>query len=88
MGSPDTACDLILFGAMGDLASKKLFPALYQLHRAGLLAADTRILALARRGYSTPETRDIIPEKLSQKLGSDGICPSALEDRRLSTHTY
>lgn len=37
-----------LFGALGDLALRKLFPALYQLDRAGLLHADTQILALSR----------------------------------------
>ena len=37
-----------LFGALGDLALRKLFPALYQLDRAGLLHAQTRVLALAR----------------------------------------
>ena len=36
-------CTLALFGALGDLALRKLFPALYQLDRAGLLPADTRI---------------------------------------------
>lgn len=35
-----------LFGALGDLALRKLFPALYQLDRAGLLHGDTRILSL------------------------------------------
>ena len=41
-------CTFALFGALGDLALRKLFPALYQLDHAGLLHADTRILALAR----------------------------------------
>ncbi len=41
-------CTLALFGGLGDLALRKLFPALYQLDRAGLLPAATRILALAR----------------------------------------
>ncbi|MDY7559159.1 glucose-6-phosphate dehydrogenase [Pseudomonas sp. 10B1] len=41
-------CTFALFGALGDLALRKLFPALYQLDQAGLLHADTRILALAR----------------------------------------
>ena len=40
-------CTLALFGALGDLALRKLFPALYQLDRAGLLPADTRILGQA-----------------------------------------
>ncbi|NQD96588.1 hypothetical protein HP532_28425, partial [Pseudomonas sp. CrR25] len=29
------SCTLALFGALGDLALRKLFPALYQLDRAG-----------------------------------------------------
>ena len=41
-------CTLALFGALGDLALRKLIPALYQLDREGLLHGDTRILALAR----------------------------------------
>src|SRR5690606_17236367 len=44
------SCTLALFGALGDLALRKLFPALYQLDRAGLLHDGTRILALAREG--------------------------------------
>jgi glucose-6-phosphate 1-dehydrogenase len=42
------ATTFALFGALGDLALRKLFPALYQLDRAGLLNNDTRILALSR----------------------------------------
>ena len=40
------ACDLILFGTKGDLARRKLLPALYQLEKSGLLHADSRSLAL------------------------------------------
>ncbi|SFL53474.1 glucose-6-phosphate dehydrogenase, partial [Azotobacter beijerinckii] len=40
-------CTFALFGALGDLALRKLFPSLYQLDRAGLLPAETRLLALA-----------------------------------------
>lgn len=40
--------DLVLFGALGDLALRKLFPALYHLDREGLLPAETRLLGLAR----------------------------------------
>ena len=47
-------CTFALFGALGDLALRKLFPALYQLDRALLLHDDTRILALAREA-GTPQ---------------------------------
>lgn len=41
-------CDLIIFGALGDLSCRKLFPALYQLECAQLLHPDTRIIGCAR----------------------------------------
>ncbi|MDI5934623.1 glucose-6-phosphate dehydrogenase [Halomonas kalidii] len=41
--------DLALFGALGDLSQRKLFPALYQLDREGLLDKRTRLLGLARQ---------------------------------------
>ena len=40
--------DLVIFGARGDLARRKLLPALYQLDKAGLLPDSTRVAAVAR----------------------------------------
>ena len=40
--------DLVIFGAQGDLAGRKLFPALWHLDSCDLLEDDIRILALAR----------------------------------------
>src|SRR5690606_24036317 len=60
----NTRCDLMLFGALGDLAQRKLFPALYQLERAGLLAQGSRILAIARTEATTAEVREQLFEKL------------------------
>lgn len=39
---------MLVFGGTGDLALHKLLPALYHLHRDGRLAADMRIIAVAR----------------------------------------
>ncbi|WP_245874711.1 glucose-6-phosphate dehydrogenase [Pseudomonas fluvialis] len=39
---------MLVFGGSGDLALHKLLPALYHLHRDGRLAADMRIIAVAR----------------------------------------
>ncbi|WP_449432480.1 glucose-6-phosphate dehydrogenase [Pseudomonas putida] len=39
-------CTVVIFGAMGDLALRKLFPALYQLDRMHLLPDGVRIMAL------------------------------------------
>lgn len=40
--------NLILFGAMGDLAHRKLLPALFNLHKDGRLNPDGRIWAITR----------------------------------------
>ena len=63
---PVCACDLMLFGASGDLAQRKLFPALYQLDRAGLLASDSRVLAIARRDTDTAALRKALLARLEE----------------------
>ena len=42
-------CLLTVFGALGDLAGRKLFPALFQLHRRKLLHDSSGIIACGRR---------------------------------------
>ena len=53
---------LVIFGASGDLTSRKLVPALYQLFRKGRLPADTRIVGFSR----TPFTDDAWRESLGK----------------------
>lgn len=40
--------DFVIFGGTGDLARRKLLPALYQRDRAGQIVGDTRIIGTAR----------------------------------------
>ncbi|MDX1799389.1 MAG: glucose-6-phosphate dehydrogenase [Marinobacter sp.] len=68
-----TRCDLMMFGALGDLAQRKLFPALYQLERAGLLEKDTRILALARDKVDTSGARRQLEDKLRTYVKDDEL---------------
>ena len=42
----------VLFGATGDLAHRKVMPAIYQLLRANLLPAEFSAVAVARRPYT------------------------------------
>ncbi|MGD9634972.1 MAG: glucose-6-phosphate dehydrogenase [Pirellulales bacterium] len=42
----------VIFGASGDLTSRKLIPALYQLYRKKRLPADTRIVGFSRTTYT------------------------------------
>ena len=49
--------DIIIVGATGDLARRKLLPALYNLHLEGLLPAVGRIIGYARTKRSDDEFR-------------------------------
>ena len=48
---------LVLFGATGDLAHRKVVPALYQLWRTNLLPHDFVVLAIGRRDYDDEALR-------------------------------
>lgn len=53
---------MVIFGGTGDLAYRKLFPALYNLHCLGSLPADYKIVGIGRRDYSEDEYIDIVQE--------------------------
>lgn len=43
---------MIIFGGSGDLAHRKLYPALFNLYRKGLIADNFAVIATARRPWS------------------------------------
>jgi glucose-6-phosphate 1-dehydrogenase len=59
-------CGIVIFGASGDLAERKLFPALFNLRRAGLLPADFFVLGLGR----TPMTDESFRGRVQNALKS------------------
>lgn len=48
---------MVIFGASGDLTSRKLIPALYRLFQRKRLPPDTRILGVARSAFTDDEWR-------------------------------
>src|SRR5512140_101968 len=48
---------LVIFGASGDLAKRKLFPSLFRLYRHGMLAERFFILGTGRNASSTDQFR-------------------------------
>ena len=46
---------VVLFGATGDLAKRKLLPGLFRLHAAGLLPREYRIIGSARKSSAMTE---------------------------------
>jgi len=79
LSNPADPCTFALFGALGDLALRKLFPALYQLDRAELLHAETRILALAREDGTVEEHMAAIESRLRSFVGEAQLEEAALE---------
>jgi glucose-6-phosphate 1-dehydrogenase len=59
-------CVLVLFGATGDLAHRKVIPAMYQLWRTNLLPHEFVLLAVGRREYDDDEFRAEIHKSLEQ----------------------
>ena len=62
--------DLVLFGGTGDLAWRKLMPALFQAFRHGKLPAGGRILAVARDEQSDEKYRAWLKERFQDVEGA------------------
>ncbi len=71
-------CALVVFGVTGDLARKKLLPAIYDLANRGLLPADFALLGFARRDWGDGDFADRGQE------GGQGARPHPVERGRLA----
>jgi glucose-6-phosphate 1-dehydrogenase len=65
------ACDFVIFGGTGDLAVRKLLPALYLRDRDGQLTADTRVIAVARAGLDEPGYHHKIQAELGRFVAAE-----------------
>ena len=74
--------DLILFGGTGDLAWRKLMPALFQSFRHGTLPEAGRIIGVARDRLSDAQYRELIQSRFDQVEGPKR--PSAEEFARFA----
>lgn len=58
------ACDLVIFGAKGDLTRRKLLPSLYQLEKYGYLPKETKILGVGRADWTQQDYAKVAKEAL------------------------
>src|ERR687894_270681 len=58
--------DLVLFGGTGDLAWRKLMPALFQAFRHGTLPPEGRIVGVARDDLSNDQYRQLIQRRFEE----------------------
>ncbi|MEM7709432.1 MAG: glucose-6-phosphate dehydrogenase, partial [Pseudomonadota bacterium] len=63
---PVDSFDLVLFGATGDLAARKILPSLYRRFLAGQMPEDARIIGAARSELSDDDFHDLIRKALKE----------------------
>src|SRR5699024_6882509 len=59
-------CSLVIFGVTGDLARKRLLPAVYDLAAAGLLPPGFGLVGFGRREWSHAEFRSFVEDAVEQ----------------------
>src|SRR5438309_11527645 len=81
MPKPDTprADALVFFGATGDLAYKKIFPALQAIARRGKL--DFPVIGVAKSDWGLPQLLDRAKASVTEYGGLDEQAFAVLEDR-------
>jgi glucose-6-phosphate 1-dehydrogenase len=73
------SCTIIIFGATGDLAKKKLLPALYHLNLENRLTDDTRIICMGRQVSTLSDWHEKVTEYVSEKA-RNGVDDAALQN--------
>ena len=79
--------DLVIFGGTGDLALRKLLPALLHRFADGQITSGSRIVGVARDALDENAYRERIRAALQRELGSDAQAGATLE-RFLASVTY
>ena len=67
--------DLVLLGGTGDLAWRKLLPALFQAFRHGSLPPEGRIIGVAREALDDARYRDWVAQRLDEVEGEKRPTP-------------
>lgn len=71
--------DCIVFGGSGDLAERKLIPALYQRQRAGQLSEPTRIIGASRSAMTDEEYRKFARDAINEHVKASEIDAKEVE---------
>lgn len=71
--------DLVVFGGTGDLAARKLLPAMYQRDRAGQLHDEGRIICVSRRAQSDEAYHDFVRKSLKAHVKSADLDKEIVE---------
>ncbi|MCF6176955.1 MAG: glucose-6-phosphate dehydrogenase [Victivallaceae bacterium] len=72
--------NIIVFGASGDLAAKKIFPALFSLYSRRLLPEQVNFYGFSRSAFTDEEFRDRITATLTCRYTPDHSCEKFMHD--------
>ncbi|MCF6272231.1 MAG: glucose-6-phosphate dehydrogenase [Rhodobacteraceae bacterium] len=76
---PVDVFDLVIFGATGDLARRKLLPALFRRMRDGQMPGESRIIGVARRDMEADEFRNFVRDALEEFEPEAAEAPDVLK---------
>jgi glucose-6-phosphate 1-dehydrogenase len=62
---------VVIFGASGDLTSRKLIPALYSLFHKGRLPKETRVIGVSRTAFTSEAWRQELTQTTQKFAGSE-----------------
>ncbi|WP_022952457.1 glucose-6-phosphate dehydrogenase [Leucothrix mucor] len=65
--------DLVIFGATGDLAMRKLLPALFRRHAVAQIPEDARIIGLSLSNHSNEKYRSLAREALVKHISEEEL---------------
>jgi len=80
--APEDMGTIVIFGATGDLARRKLIPAVYHLWEGGYLPRDLKVLGVSRRDLGDAEWRDMMCKGLKEhsRSGEQDSCDPFVEN--------
>ncbi len=86
MSAKNNLCDFVLFGGHGDLAFRKLMPALYHLCSDNYISNESRIITVSRKDISREEHIELVKQKLIEFLPDDSFSNEDFE--KFKTQLY
>ena len=76
---PAPSCVMVIFGASGDLTHRKLIPALFDLHKGGLLSKQFSVLGFSRSTLSDDDFRRTARDGI-ESFSSEGVPDKAWQE--------
>ncbi|MDK7102975.1 glucose-6-phosphate dehydrogenase, partial [Streptococcus mitis] len=70
---------MVLFGASGDLAQRKLYPSLFHLYQQGWLSQRFALIGTSRRPWTDAHYHEIIVESIINYTKDDSLRAVASE---------